>query len=191
LFLLICSSAIAAGPSVGFSVVDNGGNYKLSLQGFSIDPFKSCIIKIKYPSDTDIDNTMISSSVKSLSVGAYVDDADNILCVNISQSKKISIDNKTLAEIVFPVSGTGIHTDLSVLSAAFTDYSGTTYNAVISGDIRIVNKFSVKTARPDYFSGYYLLNGREVSGNTIKSMRPGKYCDLLSVRVFTKIDKYK
>lgn len=191
LFLLICSSAIAADPSVCFSVIDNGGNCNLSLRGFSIDPFKSCVIKIKYPSDADIDNALISSSVKSLSVGAYIDDVNNILRVNISQSKKISIDNKTLAEVVFPVSGTGIHADLSVQSAEFTDYAGTTFNAVISKDVCIKNSLSAKKVRSDKFSGYYLLNGQNVSGNTIKNMRSDKYCKSVSVRVLTKIDKYK
>jgi|GEM_PF-2505157 len=190
-FFLVHSFACAAGPSVGCSIVDNGGYYRLSLRGYLIESFQTCVIKIEYPSGIDIYNAMLNSPVNSLSVGASVDSTTNVLSVIISQTKKISIDNIIFVDILFPVSGTGVQMDLVVQSITFTDYNGGTYNAEIFKDVHVRYALSAVKRSSEVFSNYYLLSGRKVLDDT-QRRRQFRICGgLSSVRIFEKIDRYK
>lgn len=190
LFLFFFLTTAVGAPAIRYSLSESAGFINMSLMAYSLEPFKTGTVKIKYSSGIDIENASVATSVKSLSVGASIDKKNSILDINIFQTKKINIDSLVLISLKFPSVTSLVASDLRVIEAQCTDYSGSAFNIPVSHGVKVINFYS----GPKHFnaatSGYYLLSGRKVIGAlTSKRELPLHRYDM-NVRILQKIDRH-
>ncbi len=191
LFLFFCLTTVDGAPAINYSMSESAGFITMSVMAYSLEPFKTSSVKIKYSSGVDIENTSVGTSVSSLSVGASIDKQNNILDITIFQTKKISIDSVVLLSIKFPSAASFTASDLSIIEAQCTDYSGSAFNVPVSQGVKIIHFYSEPKHSFAPPVGYYLLSGRKVTGVlALKRVLPLHRYDM-NLRIVQKVDMHE
>jgi hypothetical protein len=188
LFLFFFLTAADGAPAIRYSLSESAGFINMSIMAFALEPFKTSTVKIKYTSGIDIENASVATSVTSLSVGASIDTINTILDITIFQTKKTSIDNRVLISLRFPSGKSLAPSDLAVMEAQFTDYSGTTFNVPVSNDVKIRHFYAIPEHSHCAPYGYYLLSGRKVAGTIALKRELPHHRYGMNVRIVQKVD---
>src|SRR5512133_346155 len=191
LFLFFFLTTVVAAPAIRYSMSESAGFINMSIMAYSLEPFKSSSVKIKYSSGIDIENASVATSVTSLSVGASIDKKNNILDITIFQTKRISIDSMVLISLKFPSVTSIVASDLSIIETLFTDYGGSTFNVPVSHGVKVMNFYSGPKHSFAAPGGYYLLSGRKVTGVlALKRKLPMQRYDM-NLRIMQKVDRHE
>lgn len=191
LFLFFLITAIDGAPALRYSLSESAGSITMSVMAYSLEPFKTGSIKIKYPSGVAIEDASIASSVASLSVGASIDKGNNVLDITIFQTKKISIDNKVLISLKFPSEPSVTPADLAIIEAQFTDYRDSTFSVPVSNNVSVRNFYFSKKLSHAAPCGYYLLSGRKIAGEYALKGKVPKNKYNMNVRIVKKVDMHE
>jgi hypothetical protein len=188
LFLFFLITAIDGAPALKYSLSESAGCITMSVMAYSLEPFKTSTLKIKYSSGVDIENASVGTSVSSLSIGASLDKENTVLDITIFQTKKISIDSMILISLKFPSAASFVASDFAIIEAQCADYSGSAFNVPVSQGVKVLNFCS----RPKHSfaaqGGYYLLSGRKVTCVlALKRELPMHRYDM-NLRVVQKVD---
>jgi hypothetical protein len=191
LFLFFFLTSVTGAPAIRYSLSETAGFINMSIMAHSLEPFKTSSVTIKYSKGVAIENASVATSVTSLSVSASIDKPNSILDITIFQTKKISIDSMVLISLKFPIVGSFVASDISIIEARFTDYSGSTFNVPVSYGVKVMNFYSEPKHSYTVPGRYYLLSGRTITGVLATRSELPIQRFKTNVRIVQKVDTHR